>query len=135
MAPTDGSAANVRISAGVSSATVAPSRLDVPTTCPPPLRTRASTRSARLASTEADGIGDLPNARKRLVIVPNCHVQELITETHSDNWVNVTGVRVWQNGSSVDVMLAPPRNGGKSAVVIALGTIETTRVEGERPAS
>lgn len=85
-------------------------------------------RAARLASSEADGVGTLPDARKRLVTVPNCHVQELITETQSDNWVNVTGVRVWQNGSSTEVMLAPPRNGGRSAVVISLGTIETTRV-------
>jgi hypothetical protein len=85
-------------------------------------------RAARLASSEADGVGALADARKRLTIVPNCHVQELITETQSDNWVNVTGVRVWQNGSSVDVMLAPPRSGAKSAVVISLGTIETTRL-------
>jgi choline dehydrogenase-like flavoprotein len=86
------------------------------------------TRAARLAANEADGVGDVPNARKRVMIVPDCHVQELITETQSDNWVNVTGVRVWQNGSSVDVMLAPPRDGGRSAVVLALGTIETSRV-------
>ena len=85
-------------------------------------------RAARLASQEADGIGPAADARKRLMIVPNCHVQELITETQPDNWVRVTGVRVWQNGGSVDVMLAPPRNGGQSAVVLALGTVETTRV-------
>ncbi len=85
-------------------------------------------RAARLASAEADGVGAAADARKRLMVVPNCHVQELITETQNDNWVNVTGVRVWQNGASTDIMLAPPRNGGKSAVVIALGTIETTRV-------
>jgi hypothetical protein len=85
-------------------------------------------RATRLASIEADGVGAPADARKRLMVAPNCHVQELITETQSDNWVNVTGARVWQNGGSVDIMLAPPRNGGKSAVVIALGTIETTRV-------
>jgi hypothetical protein len=85
-------------------------------------------RAARLASTEADGVGSVADARKRIMIVPDCHVQELITETQSDNWVRVTGVRVWQNGSSVDIMLAPPRNGRQSAVVIALGTVETTRV-------
>lgn len=85
-------------------------------------------RSARLASTDADGIGPAADARKRLMIVPNCHVQELITETQSDNWVRVTGVRVWQNGSSVDIPLAPPRAGRQSTVVIALGTVETTRV-------
>src|SRR6476469_1843303 len=85
-------------------------------------------RAARLASAEVDGVGVAADARKRLMIVPDCHVQELITETQSDDWVKVTGVRVWQNGSSTDVMLAPPRNGGKSVVVISLGTIETTRV-------
>src|SRR5262245_37713034 len=74
------------------------------------------------------GVGSVADARKRIMIVPDCHVQELITETQADNWVRVTGARVWQNGSSVDVMLAPPHNGGQSAVVIALGTVETTRV-------
>src|SRR5215204_3789078 len=85
-------------------------------------------KAARLASTEADGVGLAADARKRLMIVPDCHVQELITETQPDNWVKVTGVRVWQNGGSVDVMLAPPRNGSQSAVVLAVGTVETTRV-------
>jgi choline dehydrogenase-like flavoprotein len=85
-------------------------------------------RAARLASTEADGTGPVADARKRLMIVPNCHVQELITETQADNWVRVTGVRVWQNGASVDIPLAPPRNGAQSSVVIALGTVETTRL-------
>jgi choline dehydrogenase-like flavoprotein len=85
-------------------------------------------RAARLASTEADGVGTTADARKRIMIVPDCHVQELITETQSDNWVKVTGVRVWQNGSSADIMLAPPRNGGQSAVIVSLGTVETTRL-------
>ena len=85
-------------------------------------------RAARLGSNEADGTGAVADARKRLMIVPDCHVQELITETQPDNWVRVTGVRVWQNGRSKDVWLAPPRNGGNSAVVIALGTVETTRL-------
>src|SRR5438132_321883 len=58
-------------------------------------------RAARLAGTEADGVGPAADARKRLMIVPDCHVQELITQTQPDNWVRVTGVRVWQNGSSV----------------------------------
>src|SRR5215510_8613624 len=85
-------------------------------------------RATRLASAEADGTGPAADARKRIMVVPDCHVQELITETQADNWVRVTGVRVWQNGNSVDVMLAPPRNNGQSAVVLALGTVETTRV-------
>jgi 3-keto-disaccharide hydrolase/GMC oxidoreductase len=85
-------------------------------------------RTARLAAAQADGVGASSDARKRLMVVPNCHVQELITETQTDNWVRVTGVRVWQNGLSADVPLAPPRNGGQSAVVIALGTVESTRI-------
>jgi hypothetical protein len=85
-------------------------------------------RAARLAAGEADGTGPVADARKRLMIVPNCHVQELITQTQPDNWVQVTGVRVWQNGGSVDIPMAPPRGGRQSAAVIALGTIETTRI-------
>ncbi|MCI0428617.1 MAG: DUF1080 domain-containing protein [Nitrospiraceae bacterium] len=86
------------------------------------------TRAARLAAAQADGVGAAADARKRLMIVPNCHIQELITETQADNWVRVTGVRVWENGASVGIPLAAPRNGGQSVVVIALGTVETTRV-------
>jgi 3-keto-disaccharide hydrolase/GMC oxidoreductase len=85
-------------------------------------------RATRLASTEADGAGPIADARKRIMVVSNCHVQDLITQTQPDNWVGVTGVRVWQNGNSVDVSLAPPRNNGQSIVVIALGTVETTRL-------
>lgn len=85
-------------------------------------------RAARIAAAQADGGGAAADARKRLMIVPNCHVQELITETQADNWVRVTGVRLWHNGASVDISLAAPRNGRQSAVVIALGTVETTRL-------
>ena len=84
--------------------------------------------AARLANKEADGVGPVADAHKRLMIVPNCHVQELITETQADNWVRVTGARIWQNGASRDILLAPPRNGRQGAAVIALGTVETTRV-------
>ena len=85
-------------------------------------------RAARLAAGEAGGIGPDADARKRLMIVPNCHVQDLVTETQADNWVRVTGVRVWQNGVSVVIPLAAPRNGAQSAAVIALGTVESTRI-------
>ena len=85
-------------------------------------------RSVRLAGTEAADIDAVGDARKRVMVVPNCHVQDLITETQADNWVRVTGVRVWQNGTSVVIPLAQPRDGGQSAVVIALGTVETTRL-------
>jgi choline dehydrogenase-like flavoprotein len=85
-------------------------------------------RVSRNASKQADGLGPEADARKRLMIVPNCHVQDLVTETQADNWVRVTGVRVWQNGASVVIPLAAPRNGGQSVAVIALGTIESTRL-------
>jgi Domain of Unknown Function (DUF1080)/GMC oxidoreductase len=85
-------------------------------------------RASRLASSEADDVGTVADARKRLMVVPDCHVQELITETQGDNWVRVTGVRVLQSGVSLDIPLAPPRNGRQSVVVIALGTVETTRL-------
>jgi len=85
-------------------------------------------RASRNASKQADGIGPDADARKRLMIVPNCHVQDLVTETQADNWVQVTGVRVWQNGVSVVIPLAAPRNGGQSVAVISLGTIESTRL-------
>ena len=91
-----------------------------------PSRPRSVPRGS--PATRPTASGPAADARKRLMIVPNCHVQELITETQPDNWVRVTGVRVWQNGGSVDIPLAPPRNGGQSAVVIALGTVETTRL-------
>jgi hypothetical protein len=87
-------------------------------------------QAARIASTEADGVGPGPDARKRLMVVPKCHVLELVTETQPDNWVRVTGVRVVDaSGAERVVSLAPPRpDGRQSAVVIALGTIESTRV-------
>ena len=85
-------------------------------------------RAVRLAAGEAGGVGSDADARKRLMIVPNCHVQDLVTETQADNWVRVTGVHVWQNGVSVVIPLAVPRNGGQSTAVIALGTVESTRL-------
>jgi choline dehydrogenase-like flavoprotein len=87
-------------------------------------------QAARVTSGEADGTGPEADARKRLIIVPSCHVQELITQTQPDGWVHVTGVRaIDRTGASVDVSLKPPQSdGSKSVVVLALGTIESTRV-------
>src|SRR5262249_20118970 len=62
-----------------------------------------------------DDRGD--DARKRLMIVPNCHVIRLQTAADSD--IRVT--RVDTSQGNIDV---PPH--GK--VIIALGTIESTRV-------
>ena len=87
-------------------------------------------QAARVTSVEADGTGPEADARKRLVIVSSCHVQELITQTQPDGWVRVTGVRaIDRTGASVDISLKPPQpDGSHSTVVLALGTIETTRV-------
>ena len=89
-------------------------------------------RGALIARATDDGARRMANAavdaRKRLMVVPNCHVQDIITETQPDNWVRVTGVRVWQNGASIVIPVAQPNNGKHSVVVIALGTVETTRL-------
>jgi choline dehydrogenase-like flavoprotein len=87
-------------------------------------------QAARIAAGEADGVGLEPDARKRLMVVPKCHVLELVTEIQPDSWVRVTGVRVVDaSGAERVVSLAPPRpDGRQSAVVLALGTIESTRV-------
>jgi choline dehydrogenase-like flavoprotein len=87
-------------------------------------------QAARIASTEADGTGTEADARKRLMVVPNCHVQELITVTQPDNWVRVVGVRAQdKSGNSQVIPLAPQQpGGGESVAIIALGTVESTRV-------
>src|SRR5262249_23595025 len=88
------------------------------------------TKASRLAAFEADGAGPEADARKRLMIVGSCHVQELITQTQGDNWVRVTGVRVVGTGDvTVEYMLRPPRaDGRQSIVVLAAGTVESTRI-------
>ncbi|HKH01553.1 MAG TPA: family 16 glycoside hydrolase, partial [Bradyrhizobium sp.] len=64
-----------------------------------------------------------------LMVVPKCQVVELMTETQSDNWVRVTGVRVRYEGTETVVPLARPTLGGRQGVaIIALGTIESTRL-------
>ena len=88
------------------------------------------TKASRLAANEADGAGPEADARKRLMIVGGCHVQELITETQGDNWVRVIGVRVIGPGNEkVEYMLRPPQADGRQGVVVlAAGTIESTRI-------
>jgi choline dehydrogenase-like flavoprotein len=84
---------------------------------------------ARVAAGETGGTGAGADARKRLMIVPKVPVLDIITETQSDSWVQVTGVRVKDtDGLEKVIPLAPPSNGKQSAVVIALGTIESTRL-------
>src|SRR6266852_9235389 len=63
------------------------------------------------------------------MVVPKVRVLDIITETQSNNWVRVTGIRVKDtDGLEKVVPLAPPSNGSQSAVVVALGTIESTRL-------
>ena len=87
-------------------------------------------QAARSAAAETGGIGTEADARKRLMVVPKCQVLELVTETQPDNWVRVTGVRVRDDAGIEQVIpLAPPTpEGRQSAVIIALGTIESTRL-------
>ena len=87
------------------------------------------TKAARLTGVEAGGIDAQGDARKRLIIVPKVPVLDIITETQADNWVRVTGVRVKDtDGLEKVISLAPPSNGHQGAVVVALGTIESTRL-------
>ncbi|HET8798509.1 MAG TPA: GMC oxidoreductase, partial [Thermoanaerobaculia bacterium] len=85
-------------------------------------------RAARVAAAEADGTGALPDARKRVMVLGNTHVQELITTTQADGWVRVTGVRAVHRGKTIEIPLAGNQEGGESVVIIALGTIESTRL-------
>lgn len=87
-------------------------------------------QAARSAASETAGIGVEADARKRLMVVPKCQVLELVTDTQPDNWVRVTGVRVRDDaGTERVVPLAPPAaDGRQGVVVVALGTIESTRV-------
>src|SRR5262245_19478554 len=84
---------------------------------------------ARMSVDEIGGVGSEADARKRLMIVPKVRFLDIITETQADNWVRVTGVRVKDtDGLEKVIPVAPPSNGRQSAVVIALGTIESTRL-------
>ncbi len=84
---------------------------------------------ARVASAETGGIGTEADARKRLMIVPKVRVLDMVTETQSDNWIRVIGVRVKDvDGQEIVVSLAPQSNGRQPAVVVALGAIESTRL-------
>ena len=88
------------------------------------------TRAARFAAGETGGVGTEADARKRLLVVPKCHVLDIITETQSDNWVRATGVRVQDaTGAEQVISLTPPGGDGRQgSVIIALGTVESTRL-------
>jgi choline dehydrogenase-like flavoprotein len=88
------------------------------------------TKASRIAAGETSGIGTEADARKRLMVVPKCHVLDIITETQSDNWVRATGVRVQDaTGAEQVIPLTQPRTDGhQGSIIIALGTIESTRL-------
>ncbi len=71
-------------------------------------------KAARAAHAESDG----DDVKKRLMVVPNCHVTQLVSQTHG-GVATVTEVRTNQGAVAV-----PP--GG--VVVLAAGTIESTRL-------
>ncbi|HYR89518.1 MAG TPA: family 16 glycoside hydrolase [Terriglobia bacterium] len=84
---------------------------------------------ARVGAGETGGIDAVADARKRIMIVPKVPVLDIITETQIDNWVRVTGVRVKDtDGLEKVISLASSASGKQSAVVISLGTIESTRL-------
>jgi len=75
-------------------------------------------RSAREESVQGFPSGDGADVRKRLMVVPNCHVIRLITDVASGQ-AHVTGVLTNQG------FIPLPAHG---VAVIALGTIESARV-------
>jgi choline dehydrogenase-like flavoprotein len=76
-------------------------------------------RAVRLDVGPSAGYDEL----RRIMVVPNIHVLELITQTLPDNTVQATGVRVADGTNNGVVPLAA---GG--VVVVALGTIESARL-------
>jgi choline dehydrogenase-like flavoprotein len=77
-----------------------------------------SARAAREESVQGFPSSDGADVRKRLMVVPNCHVVRLITDV-ANGQAHVTGVLTSQG------FIALPPHG---VAVIALGTIESTRV-------
>jgi choline dehydrogenase-like flavoprotein len=82
-----------------------------------PLLAQAS-RAAREESVQGFPSADGADVRKRLMVVPNCHVVRLITDV-ANGQAHVTGVLTNQG------FIPLPAHG---VAVIALGTIESTRV-------
>lgn len=83
-----------------------------------------------VAAARAAGTESLPyDQHKRLMVVPNWHVQQIHTQTLGNNDVKVTGIRIArpsgsnQPNETLDIPLAD-----KGVVVIAQGTVESTRL-------
>jgi|WetSurSiteA1Bulk_404760.scaffolds.fasta_scaffold00153_10 choline dehydrogenase-like flavoprotein len=75
-------------------------------------------KAARQAVQESGG----DDVKKRLMVVPFCHVKMLASVKEADKW-RVTGIEADLGGVPVGI---PVPNGG--TVIIAMGTIESTRL-------
>jgi Domain of Unknown Function (DUF1080)/GMC oxidoreductase len=85
-------------------------------------------KAARSASAEADGTEASADARKRVFVVNNVHVRDIVTETKPDGWVRVTGVNVFDLKTR-QTRFVPLVTGNREGIVaISLGTIESTRL-------
>lgn len=73
-------------------------------------------KAARAASIESQG----DDVKKRLMVVPNCHVTRLVTAPTGGN----PALRV----TSVETNLGPVSLPDNATVIVALGTIESTRL-------
>ena len=82
-------------------------------------------KAARAASDESD-VSAGSDVRKRMMVVPNCHVRRLCTANEGGN-VRVTALQtaVDANDLSKDIYVSVSPN---TVVIVALGTIETTRL-------
>ena len=76
-------------------------------------------RASRTAQDESGG----DDVKKRLMVVPNCHIKQLVTEDISAPGSPVTQ-RVTQIKTNLGDITVPP----SGQVIIALGTIESTRL-------
>lgn len=75
-------------------------------------------KAARQASVEAAG----DDIKKRLMVVPFCHIKRLISTKEADKW-RVTGIEADLFGSPTTIPV--PSTG---TVIIAMGTVESTRL-------
>jgi hypothetical protein len=92
-----------------------------------PLLTSAARRAWQesLGQTAPDGKKYGDDSKKRLMVVPNCRVVRLKTEKDGDSW-QVTEIELQDSRTGAKFPNLPvPR---ASAVVVALGTIESTRM-------
>src|SRR6266567_4868033 len=111
----DGSDDSARISAGVSAATVAPSRFEVPTTCPPLLRTRASARCARRSPLPGSDPSWAPSTMTGMRCVSAVvWMRWLISSSRRDG----VGAPLADTGMAGSARMATARNANKNLVAL-----------------